>query len=117
MPEAWDRLCIDIEQAVKSYHDGYAYKYRERATAFRKNDCVHIEVASDNNQRRALDVCMNRESMLVFSRKADGIEVTRMPFSSDDDGNACFKDEHGNLLTMEQVSELFLYHFLFTENR
>lgn len=123
IPAVWDLLCIEMEQAVKTFDGKYAFEQRMQAKTYRKGDCLHVTLdplyPSEKNApaRRSINICLEGEQ--VISRKA-GEKVWEIGFIADTSGTACFvetvdaeKGKELRMLTNDEVSQKFLESFLF----
>ena len=116
LPEAWNLLCISIEQNVESF--GLTPYARERhliATAKRINNCIHIARAPVSGPGLAIviDVCLDRENLRVFSKTPDGDKGVLL-FSADGQGKPQLRSVGAaHDLTDDEACEYFLKDFLF----
>ncbi len=118
IPGVWESLYLEMRETVKSYDELYACRQRAATAAEIKGDCLHVTFEPlwpgkvDAPERRSIDICLDLARRSVFSRIA-GKEILRISFSADSEGKARLTDHDGNVLTFDQVSELFLEPFFF----
>ena len=114
IPEFWNVLCIDLEQALAAFGQEFGQKRKAVAIPKRKGDCIHIMYVPFGapQPERAIDICLDRAQRRVFSR-LDGEERTSRRFESDPEGKPVLVDDEGSPITNDQASELFLRAFLF----
>ena len=125
IPAVWDLLCIEMEQAVKTFDGKYAFDQKMQAKTYRKGDCLHVTLdprfPSEKNApaRRSIDICLEGEKVISRMAGAKGLEIG---FMADANGSACFveavdadseKDKKYRILTNDEVSQQFLEDFLF----
>jgi len=115
MPELWNLLFIQIEQAAASY--GRTPFARERnliAATRRIENCIHVirSSASMNTPEAAIDVCLDKAARRVFSRIGD-VEQKSFRVGLDAARNVSLIDPAGVAMTNDQASRSFLEDFLF----
>lgn len=117
IPEAWNLICIAIEQAAESFGaTGYARERKLVSVATRIGSCMHVVKTqlTDCASTAAIDICLDRKGRRIFS-KQDAREISRLVFRGDANGAARVADGQGIVLSEDEVAEVFLNYFLFPE--
>jgi hypothetical protein len=116
LPEAWNLLCVAIEQTADRFAwTAFAREAELAATTKRINTCIHVSIGPGSGaSSRSIDICLDKRNRVVVS-KDGGRELTSIRFGQGADGKACPIDDDGNPITNDRASELFLRTFLFGE--
>jgi hypothetical protein len=116
LPEAWNLLCIAIEQTIERFEwTTFAKEGKFSANAKRINTCIHVSIGpKDGTASQSIDVCLDKRNRLAVSRDG-GRELAHVKFGHGPDGKACPVDDDGKPMTNDRASEIFLRTFLFGE--
>jgi hypothetical protein len=116
IPEAWNLLCIAIEQAAEQFGwTSYAKTNHLIALAERINSCIHVVVSpSAGGENRSIDICLDQKNRRVFGRD-NGREVVSLSLGAAPGFKAGLLED-GKRITNDRASEIFLRPFFFGES-
>lgn len=113
MPELWNLLCIEIEQALESFEKHYGQEQRITVAGKRIQNCFHLAAKTwTGTHERSIDVCLDAKNRRIFARNG-GAEILSVQFGFDAEGLPCIADAEGSPMNNDRACQSCLEGFLF----